>query len=67
VAGHTHGGQLALPSPGGSLNLARIVTRFHRGLYRLNGSTLYVNRGFGVAGPAIRANCPREIATIELA
>lgn len=65
LAGHTHGGQLALPGSG-HLNLARIVTRYHRGLYRLNGSTLYVNRGIGVAGPAIRFNCPREIATIEL-
>jgi len=66
LAGHTHGGQLALPTPGGRWNLARIVTRFHRGLYHLNGSVLYVNRGLGVAGPAIRVNCAREIATIEL-
>jgi predicted MPP superfamily phosphohydrolase len=66
LAGHTHGGQLALPGAGGRWNLARIVTPFHRGLYRVNGSVLYVNRGLGVAGPAIRFNCPREIATIEL-
>jgi len=65
LAGHTHGGQLALPGSG-HLNLARIITRYHRGLYRENGSILYVNRGIGVAGPAIRFNCPREIATIEL-
>jgi predicted MPP superfamily phosphohydrolase len=66
LAGHTHGGQLALPSAGGRLNLARLVTRYHRGLFRENGSVLYVNRGAGVAGPALRVNCPREIATIEL-
>ncbi|UCE85813.1 MAG: metallophosphoesterase [Deltaproteobacteria bacterium] len=66
LSGHTHGGQLALPIPGGNFNLARLVTPFHRGLYRVNGSTLYVNRGFGFAGPAIRFNCSREIATIEL-
>jgi predicted MPP superfamily phosphohydrolase len=66
LAGHTHGGQLALPSVGGRLNLARLVTRYHRGLFRENGSVLYVNRGAGVAGPALRVNCPREIATIEL-
>jgi predicted MPP superfamily phosphohydrolase len=65
LAGHTHGGQLALPGSG-RWNLARIVTSYHRGIYRENGSTLYVNRGIGVAGPAIRFNCPREIATIEL-
>ncbi len=67
LAGHTHGGQLALPTPGGRFNLARIITPFHRGLYRADGSVLYVNRGLGVAGPPIRFNCPREIATIELA
>ena len=65
LAGHTHGGQLALPGSG-HINLARIITRYHRGLYRENGSLLYVNRGIGVAGPAIRFNCPREIATLEL-
>ena len=67
LAGHTHGGQMALPLPGGKVNLARIVTRFHRGLYELEGSVMYVNRGVGVAGPAIRFNCSREIATVELA
>jgi predicted MPP superfamily phosphohydrolase len=27
---------------------------------------MYVNRGIGVGGPALRINCSREIATIEL-
>jgi predicted MPP superfamily phosphohydrolase len=66
LAGHTHGGQLALPTAGGRHNLARVLTRFHRGVFREGGSLLYVNRGIGVAGPAIRFNCPREIATLEL-
>jgi predicted MPP superfamily phosphohydrolase len=66
LAGHTHGGQMALPIPGGRFNLARLMTPFHRGRFELNGSTLYVNRGAGMAGPAIRFNCSREIATIEL-
>ena len=67
LAGHTHGGQLALPFWGGSVNLARVMTGFTRGLYQIGGSTLYVNRGIGVAGPAVRFNCAREIATLELA
>jgi len=66
IAGHTHGGQLALPTPGGQLNLARIVTPFTRGLFRTGESVMYVNRGLGVGGPALRVNCPREIATLEL-
>ena len=66
LAGHTHGGQLALPSRNGSLNLSRIMTGFTRGLYQMEGSTLYVNRGIGFAGPALRFNCTRELATLEL-
>jgi predicted MPP superfamily phosphohydrolase len=66
LAGHTHGGQLALPTPGGHWNLARFATPLSRGLFRSGGSTLYVNRGLGVGGPALRVNCPREIATLEL-
>ncbi len=67
LAGHTHGGQLALPGSGGPWNLARIVTRFTRGRYQLGDSTLYVTRGVGVGGPALRVNCSREITTVELA
>jgi hypothetical protein len=67
LAGHTHGGQIALPTPGGPWNLARTVTRFTRGRYQLEGSTLYVSRGVGVGGPALRVNCSREITTLELA
>jgi hypothetical protein len=67
LAGHTHGGQLALPTPGGRFNLARIMFQFHRGLYEIGESTLYVNRGLGVAGPAVRFNCSREITSIQLA
>jgi hypothetical protein len=66
LAGHTHGGQVALPTPGGPWNLARVVTRFTRGRYQLEGSTLYVSRGVGVGGPALRVNCSREITTLEL-
>jgi len=67
LAGHTHGGQLALPTRNGSLNLSRIMTGFTRGLYQMEGSTLYVNRGIGFAGPVLRFNCSRELATLELA
>jgi predicted MPP superfamily phosphohydrolase len=66
LAGHTHGGQIALPTPGGAYNLARLLTRFSRGLFEEAGSLLYVSRGVGVAGPAIRLNCSREITTLEL-
>ncbi len=66
LTGHTHGGQLALPTPGGRYNLALVMTGFTRGLYQLGHSVMYVNRGIGVAGPAVRFNCRPEMAMLEL-
>jgi predicted MPP superfamily phosphohydrolase len=66
LTGHTHGGQLALPMRGGHYNLALVMTGFTRGLYQLDRSVMYVNRGIGVAGPAVRFNCRREMAIVEL-
>jgi predicted MPP superfamily phosphohydrolase len=66
LAGHTHGGQIALPTRRGQWNMARFATPLTRGLFRKGLTTMYVNRGLGVGGPALRFNCPREISTIEL-
>jgi len=67
LAGHTHGGQLALPSfRGRSRNLAEFITRFDRGLYERDGAYLYVNSGLGVTGQRIRLCTPREITLIEV-
>ncbi len=66
LAGHTHGGQLALPGPLWPYNLAAVMSRFTRGRYRRGDSTLYVNRGLGVGGPRLRIHCPREIASLVL-
>jgi len=66
LAGHTHGGQVALPRPWAHHNVSRLLTEYTRGLFASGDSLLYVNRGLGVAGPPIRLNCPREIARIRL-
>jgi hypothetical protein len=67
LAGHTHGGQLALPWFGGRRrNLAEFVTAFDRGLYRRGDAHLYVNCGLGVTGQRIRLFTPREITLVEL-
>jgi predicted MPP superfamily phosphohydrolase len=66
IAGHTHGGQVALPAPLQHHNIARLMTTYTRGLFESENSLMYVNRGLGVAGPPIRLNCPREIARLEL-
>jgi len=68
LAGHTHGGQLALPARLGrrARNLAEFISRFDRGLYRDGDATLYVNRGLGFTGQKVRLFTPREIACLEL-
>lgn len=68
LSGHTHGGQIGLPSPLGRRvrNLAEFITRFDRGLYRRGRATLYVNRGLGFTGQPIRLFTSREIAVLEL-
>ncbi len=66
LAGHFHGGQLALPIGDGRWNAARFLTPYHRGLYRLGEATLYVSRGLGFAGPRVRFGSRPEIAVLEL-
>ena len=68
LAGHTHGGQIALPRPGQHHNVSRLISRWTRGLFRdePSGALLYVNRGLGLAGPPVRLNCAREIALLRL-
>ena len=72
LSGHTHGGQIALPSWLGRprrerpRNLAEFISRFDRGRYTDGDATLYVNRGLGFTGQKIRLFTPREIACLEL-
>jgi predicted MPP superfamily phosphohydrolase len=65
LAGHTHGGQVALPFAT-HWNPSRMIADRTRGRFRLGKSTLYVSRGLGMAGLPLRINCPREIALLEL-
>ncbi len=62
LSGHTHGGQVALPPPAHHHNASRLIARWTRGLFEIDQSVLYVNRGLGVAGLPVRLNCPREIS-----
>lgn len=67
LAGHTHGGQLALPWPSARpSSLARFISDFPRGTYRIGNSTLHVNLGLGVTGQPVRVFSPREITLITL-
>lgn len=61
ISGHTHGGQL---NPG--FTPAHLLMRYVAGVYEHEGTTLYVNRGFGTAGPPSRVGAPPEITKLVL-
>lgn len=66
LAGHTHGGQVAVPGAGKKWNLARLVTAYTYGRFRRGASTLYVSRGAGTTGPPVRLGAPGEITLLTL-
>ena len=61
LAGHTHGGQVNLPFFDGAWMLNGPSSRYVKGLYNVNGSPLYVNRGIGTAKLPIRLGARPEI------
>jgi predicted MPP superfamily phosphohydrolase len=61
LSGHTHGGQI---NPG--FHPGELFVRYFAGRYERQGSTLWVNRGFGVAGPPTRIGTPPEVTKIVL-
>jgi predicted MPP superfamily phosphohydrolase len=61
LSGHTHGGQI---NPG--FRPASLFLRYVAGRYEVEGTTLYINRGFGVAGPPARVGAPPEVSKIVL-
>lgn len=68
-AGHTHGGQVALPFYGALITLAKFGKRFEAGLYRVDRTWLYVNRGIGMEGgsaPRVRFCARPEVTLIEI-
>jgi len=64
LSGHTHGGQVNV-----GLRLADHVLPYGyvAGLYERDGGRLWVNRGFGTAGPPARVGSPPEVTRIRLA
>jgi predicted MPP superfamily phosphohydrolase len=66
LAGHSHGGQLALSFINRGLALARAETPYVSGWYEKALSQLYVNRGIGTTGPPIRLGARPEITVLEL-
>jgi predicted MPP superfamily phosphohydrolase len=69
-AGHTHGGQVALPVYGALVTLSKFGKKYESGLHREGQTSLYVTRGVGMEGgsaPRVRFFARPEITVIELA
>lgn len=69
LCGHTHGGQVCLPFWGAVITLSKFHKKYERGLYRVDGVPMYVNRGVGVEGgavPRVRFLARPEVAVLDL-
>jgi hypothetical protein len=66
LAGHSHGGQLALEFVHRGLNLSHMFYRYTSGWYEQRSTKLYVNRGIGTTGFPIRLGARPEITVLEL-
>ncbi len=68
-AGHTHGGQVALPFYGALVTFSRFGKRYESGLHREGNTWLYVNRGIGMEGgraPRVRFFARPEVTVISI-
>jgi uncharacterized protein len=61
LAGHTHGGQINLPMASGGWVKNGPTRQYLQGLFHVNGSPMYVNRGIGVTHIPIRLGARPEI------
>ncbi|WP_433930887.1 metallophosphoesterase [Sorangium cellulosum] len=63
ISGHTHGGQVNLVVRPADVVLPH---GYVAGLYQRGSAHLYINRGFGTAGPPARIGAPPEVSRIVL-
>jgi len=66
LAGHTHGGQLALEFISPEIAPSRLVTPYVAGWFGQPGGQLYVNRGIGTIFVPMRVGAPPEITVYKL-
>jgi hypothetical protein len=66
LAGHTHGGQVALPLLGRPIVPSRYGQRYAAGLVAEEGRHLYVTTGLGTSILPVRFGVPPEIALLTL-
>ncbi len=65
LSGHTHGGQVNVPL---LMSAFRFIAHepYNQGLYQVEKVQLYVNRGVGNVGLALRVNAPPEVSLLTL-
>src|SRR5262249_28371755 len=66
LAGHTHGGQIALPGPRPIIVPGPLGKRWPFGRHDVDGLTLFVSRGVGTSELPIRAFAPPDVAVFTL-
>jgi len=69
LSGHTHGGQVALPIYGALTTLSKFGKKYESGMYSVNDTILYVNRGIGMEGgiaPRVRFLARPEITVFDI-
>jgi predicted MPP superfamily phosphohydrolase len=66
LAGHTHGGQICLPSERALMSHDSYPKRMCKGAHDVEGKCLVVNRGFGFTTVLLRIFCPEEVVEVEL-
>jgi uncharacterized protein len=69
LAGHTHGGQVALPFYGAIVTLSKLGKTFESGLHRVGNTWEYTNRGLGMEGgiaPRVRFAARPEVTVIDV-
>lgn len=67
LAGHTHGGQIAFPGLEKQTVQKMCGSNYVEGMYEVNGSPMYVNRGLGCVGLPMRFRANPEVTLFTLA
>jgi hypothetical protein len=65
LSGHTHGGQVIIPGRPPFFH-PYLGKKYPSGLYKVQNSWLYTNRGLGCTSVPLRINCPPEITYLTL-
>jgi len=65
LSGHTHGGQVLIPGKP-PIFTPHLGKEYSQGLFRVNDTWLYTNRGLGVISVPLRFNCPPEVTLLTL-